>query len=102
MQTQSSADRIMPHSALPIREKNKQNLSSKLTLYKAYTNHLTNLQEGRNQKQERVQPWSLEKGDLKHNKLKNNNEKVEKYYTNEVEKYYTNEVVKYCTNEGTN
>ena len=40
--------------------------------------------EGRNQKKKRIQPWSLEKGDLKHNKLKkNNSEKAEKYYTNE-------------------
>ena len=39
-------------------------------------------QEGRNQKEEKIQPWSLGKVDLKHNKLKNN-EKEEKYYTNE-------------------
>ena len=26
--------------------------------------------EGRNQKEERIQPWSLGKGDLKYNKLK--------------------------------
>ena len=34
--------------------------------------------EGRNQKEERIQPWSLGKGDLKHNKLKKKNEKAEK------------------------
>ena len=39
---------ITPHSALPIRgktnkETNKQKLSTNLTLYKAYTNHWTNL-----------------------------------------------------------
>ena len=35
--------------------------------------------------EEITQPWSLGKGDLKHNKLKKkkNNEKAEKYYTNE-------------------
>ena len=38
---------------------------------------------GQKQKEERIQPRSLGKGDLKHNKLKNNNEKAEKYYTNE-------------------
>jgi len=29
-------------------------------------------------------PWSLGKGDLKHNKLKKNYEKSETYYTNEA------------------
>ena len=33
--------------------------------------------EGRNQKEERIQPWSLRKGDLKHNNLKKKNEKAE-------------------------
>ena len=34
--------------------------------------------EGRNQKEERIKQWSLGKGDLKQNKLKNdNNEKAE-------------------------
>jgi len=49
--------------------------------------------EGRNQKEERIQPssrkefnftWSLGKENLKHSKLKENNEKAEKYYTNEA------------------
>ena len=31
--------------------------------------------EGRNQKEKRIQPWSLGKGDLKHNKIQKNNEK---------------------------
>ena len=37
--------------------------------------------EGRNQKEKSIQPWSLRKGDLEHNKLKKikNNEKVEKF-----------------------
>ena len=35
---------LPPHSALPIRGKtNKQKLSTNLTLYKAHTNHWTNL-----------------------------------------------------------
>ena len=40
---------------------------------------------GKNQKEEKIQTSSLGKGDLKHSKLKNNNnnEKAEKYYTNE-------------------
>ena len=39
---------------------------------------------GQNQKEERIQPCSLGKGDLKHNKFKKrNNEKAKKYYTNE-------------------
>jgi len=40
-------------------------------------------QEGRKQKEERIQHLSLGKGDLKHNKFKKNNEKAEKYYRNE-------------------
>ena len=45
MQTQSSADRITSSLSLAIRGKtnNKQKLSTNLTLYKAYTNHWTNL-----------------------------------------------------------
>ena len=38
-----------------------------------------------------IQPWSLGKGDLKHNKLKKNNEKAEKYYTNEETEVQINE-----------
>ena len=51
------------------------------TLYKP----LDQPQEGRNQKEERLQTLSLGKGDRKHKKLKNNNnnEKAEKYYTSE-------------------
>ena len=36
----------------------------------------------RRQKEERIQPWSLGKGDLKHSKFKKK-EKAEKYYANE-------------------
>ena len=72
---------IPPHSALPIREKtNKQKLSINLTLYKAHHKPLHQPYEGRNhRREERIQPssrkefnfpWSLGKGDLKHNNLK--------------------------------
>ena len=42
-------------------------------------------QEGRNKKEEQIQPWSLGIGDLKNHKLNNNNnnEKAEKYCSNE-------------------
>jgi len=79
---------LAPHSMLPIRREtnknNNKNLSTSLTLYEAYTNHWINIRWGRNEKEERIQPCSLGKGDLKHNKFKNNNnKKAEKYYTNE-------------------
>ena len=75
------------------KQTNKQKLSTNLTLHETHKpldQHL----EGRNQKEKRIQPssrkefnfsWSLGKGDLKYNKLKEkkNNEKAEKYYTNE-------------------
>ena len=38
--------------------------------------------ERRDENEERIQPWSLGKGYLKHNKLKNN-KKAEEYYKNE-------------------
>ena len=45
IQTQSSADRITPHSALPVRGKTSKQtkLSTNLTLYEAYNDHWTNL-----------------------------------------------------------
>ena len=72
-------------------QSNKQKLSTNLTLYKAHTNHWTNLRRAETKGRmnstvlkERIQ-LSLKpgKGDLKHNNLKNNNEKTEKYCTNE-------------------
>ena len=44
----------------------------------------TGLYIGGEKPKERIQPWSLGKGDLKPNKLKKNNEKAEKYYSSEV------------------
>ena len=56
--------------------------SINLTLYKAYKTPGQNL-EGQKPKGRKNSTLSLGKGDLKHNKLKKNNEKAEKYYTNE-------------------
>ena len=42
-QTYSSADRITTSLSLAHQRKNKQKLSTNLTLYEAYTNHWTNL-----------------------------------------------------------
>ena len=73
------------HSALPIRGKaNKQTKNSAQShplgsLHKPLDQSL----EGRNQKEERIQPLSLRKGDLKHSKLKKKKEKAEKCYTSE-------------------
>ena len=77
---------LPPHSALPIRGKtNKQTNknSAQISPYMKLTQTTGPNLEGRNQMEERIQPWSLGKGDLKHNKLKKKNEKAEKYYTNE-------------------
>ena len=65
-------------------EENKQTNknSAQISPYKKLTQTTEPTLEGRNQKEERIQPWSLGKGDLKHSKLKYN-EKAKKYYTNE-------------------
>ena len=54
-----------------------QDTNTSHTLYEAYTNHWTN------QKEERIQPWSLGKGDLKHSKFKKN--KIMKRQRNTVQ-----------------
>ena len=77
---------LSPHSALPIRGKRNKQTKTQHKSHFIGSLHKTLDQplEGRNQKQERIQPQSLGKGDLKHNRLKNNNnEKAVKYYTNE-------------------
>ena len=54
---------LPPHSALPIRGKtNKQKLSTNLTLYKAYTNHWTNLRkaETKRKKEFNLEAWEKE------------------------------------------
>ena len=47
--------------------------------YKKLTQTTGTMLEGRNQKEKSIQPWSLRKGDLEHNKLKKKKkEKAEK------------------------
>ena len=70
-----------PHLALPIREEQrKTNKQTKKNLaqispYKKLIQTTGQILEGRNQKEERIQPRSLEEADLKHNKLKKNDER---------------------------
>ena len=67
---------LPPHSALPIRGKsNKQKTQHKSHPIQSLHKPLDQPKEGRNQKDERIQPWNLEKGDLKHNKLKKGKKK---------------------------
>ena len=77
---------LPPHSALPIRGKtNKQKLNTNFTLYKAYTNHWTNLRntETERKKEFNLEAWEKETSSTVRLKNNNNNEKAEKYYTNE-------------------
>ena len=57
----------------PTEEKqtNKQT-SAQISPYKKLTQTTGPNLKGRNQKEERIQPWSLGKVDLKHNKFKKN------------------------------
>ena len=76
-----------PHSALPIRGKTSKQTKRKHSAvsHPIGSSHrpLDQPWEGRNQKEERIQHWSLGKRDFKHSKLKENNEKSGKYYTDE-------------------
>ena len=65
------------------KQTNKQKLSTKLTLYEAHTNHWTKLRraETKRKKEFNVEAW--EKETLNTITYKKNNEKAEKYYTNE-------------------
>ena len=79
---------LPPHLALPIREEQrktnqqtnkkknqrKKNLAQ-ISPYKKLIQTTGQILEGRNQQVERIQPRSLEKADLKHNKLKKNDER---------------------------
>ena len=47
-------------------------MSAQISPYMKLTQATGPTLECRNQKEERIQPWSLRKGDLKHNKLKKN------------------------------
>ena len=67
-------------------EGEKKNLSTNLTLYKAYTNDGTNLRRTQNKRKKEfsLEAWEEETSNsisLKNNN--NNNEKAEKYCTNE-------------------
>ena len=69
---------LPPHSALPIRGKTNKQTKTQHKSHPIQRLHkpLDQTQEGRNQREERIQPLSLGKGDIKHNKLKKNNEKA--------------------------
>ena len=87
MQTQSSADRITTSLSLAHQRKNKQTKTQHKShknsaQNSAYTNHWTNLR-GQKPKGRNNSTLKPGKGNLKHNNLKKNNEKTEKYYTNE-------------------
>ena len=87
MQTQSSADRITTSLSRAHQKKNKQELSVNLA-QKACTNHWTNLrrEETKRKKGFNLVAWEKETTNTVSFILKidnNNNEKAEKYYTNE-------------------
>ena len=46
--------------------------------------------EGRNQKEERIQPWSLGKGDLKHSKVKKKKAEEKQINTTKMKEQTTN------------
>ena len=62
IQTQSSADRITTTLSLAHQRKNKQKLSTNLTVYKAYTNHWTELRraETKRKKEFNIEVWEKE------------------------------------------
>ena len=95
MQTQSLADRITnltqpcPSRGKTNKQTNKN--SAQISPYMKLTQTTGPILGGQKPKG-RIQfssrkdfnfPWNLGKGDLKHNNLQKNNEKAEKYYTNE-------------------
>ena len=92
IQTQPSADRLLPHSASPIRGKtNKQKNSAQISPYMKLTQTTGPILGGQNPKARKNLTFFKEtiqlslksgKGHLKQNKLKKN-EKAEKYCTNE-------------------
>ena len=74
-------DRITTSLSLAHQRKNKQTNknSEQISPYTNLTQTTGPTLGGRDQKEERIQPWSPGKGDLKHNNLKKINEKGEKY-----------------------
>ena len=73
---------LSPHSALPIRGKTNKN-STQISPYAKLTQTTGPIFEGRNQKEERInlEVWEEETSNTV--SLKQNNEKAEKYCTNE-------------------
>ena len=68
---QSPVDRRTTSLSLAHQRKNKQELSTNVTLYEAHTNHWTNLRRAETKRKKKFNfPWSLGKGDLKYNNLK--------------------------------
>ena len=61
----------------------KKKLSTNLTLYKAYTNHWTNLRRAETikKKEFNLEAWEKETSNIIH--FLKSNENTEKYYTNE-------------------
>ena len=87
---------LPPQSASPISVKNKQrNISTNLTLYKAHTDHWTNLRRAETKMKKELnllqgknstflEAWEKETSNtITFKKRKKENEKAEKYYTNE-------------------
>ena len=65
------------------KQTNKQKLSTNLTLHKAYTNHWTNFRREETKRKREFNPEAWVKETSNTISLKENNEKAEKYYTNE-------------------
>ena len=66
------SDAAAAAAALPIRGKTNKQTKTQDKSHPIWSlrKPLDQPYEGRKQKEERIQPWSLRKGDLKHNKLK--------------------------------
>ena len=62
---------------------NKQKFSTTLNLYEAYTNHWANLRRAETKRKKEFNLEAWEKETSSKISLKKNNEKAEKYYTNE-------------------
>ena len=72
------------HLTQPCPSEEKQTkISTTLTLYKAYTNHWTNLRRGETKRKKEFNLEAWEKETSNTISLKKKNEKAEKYYTNE-------------------
>ena len=66
------------------KQTDKQKLSTNLTLYEAYRNHWTNLRRAETKRKKEFNLEAQEKETSNKTSSKNkNNEKAEKYYTNE-------------------